>query len=163
MELVVRATVIFFFVLLLTRAMGKKELAQLTAFELILLVMIGDLVQQGVTEDDQSLTGAVLAVGTIAALVVLMSYVSWRWPGTRNLIRGTPVVVLRNGRPLDDTMKRERLGVEDLLEGAREQGIADLAQVRLAVLEPDGKLSFIRYGAGDGDGGAGGRNDRPGA
>jgi uncharacterized membrane protein YcaP (DUF421 family) len=148
MEIVVRTVVIFFFVLLLTRAMGKKELSELTAFELILLVTIGDLVQQGVTQEDQSLTGAILAVGTLGLLIVSLSYLSYRWRPVRRIIRGLAVVVVRDGRPLQDAMKIERLTVDDIIESAREQGIDDLGKIRLAVLEPDGKFSFIRR---DGD------------
>jgi uncharacterized membrane protein YcaP (DUF421 family) len=150
MEIVVRAVVIFFLVLLITRAMGKKELSQLTAFEVILLVVIGDLVQQGVTQEDQSVTGAMLAVGTISLLIVSLSFVEWRWHATRRAIRGVPVVVVRGGRPVEETLRHERLGYEELLEGAREQGIDDLAKVRLGVLEPDGRFSFIKFGD-DGD------------
>jgi uncharacterized membrane protein YcaP (DUF421 family) len=145
MEIVARAAVIFTFVLLLTRAMGKKELAQLTAFELILLIVIGDLVQQGVTQEDQSLTGSMLAAGTIGLLIVILSVVGYRWHGTQRMIRGIPVVVVQGGRPVERMMRMERLSVEDLLEGAREQGIADLGQVRLGILEPDGKFSFIKF------------------
>jgi uncharacterized membrane protein YcaP (DUF421 family) len=145
MEIVARATVIFFFVLLLTRAMGKKELAQLTAFELILLIVIGDLVQQGVTQEDQSVVGSMLAAGTIGLLIVVLSVIGYRWHATQRLIRGIPVVVIRNGRPVESVMRMERLGVEDLLEGAREQGIPDLKEVRLGILEPDGKFSFIKF------------------
>jgi uncharacterized membrane protein YcaP (DUF421 family) len=143
-EIVVRTTIVFFFVLLLTRAMGKKELSQLTAFELILLVTIGDLVQQGVTQEDQSLTGAVLAVGTLGLLIVLLSWLSYRWRAFRRVIRGMAVVVVRDGQPVENAMKLERLTIDDVIEGAREQGIDDLGKVRMAVLEPDGKLSFIR-------------------
>lgn len=145
MEIVVRATVIFTFVLLLTRAMGKKELAQLTAFELILLIVIGDLVQQGVTQEDQSLTGSMLAAGTIGLLIVILSVIGYRWHGTQRMIRGIPVVVVQGGRPVEWVMRMERLSIEDLLEGAREQGIPDLGQVRLGILEPDGKFSFIKF------------------
>jgi uncharacterized membrane protein YcaP (DUF421 family) len=145
MEIVVRTVVIFFFVMVLTRAMGKKELSQLTAFELILLITIGDLVQQGVTQEDQSLTGAMLAVGTIGLLIVTLSLVQWRWAGLRRVIRGVPVVIVRKGQVVKEAMRLERLGLEELLEGAREQGIDDLARVKLAVLEPDGKLSFIQF------------------
>ena len=150
MEIVVRAAVTFAFLLILTRAVGKKELAQLTAFELILMVTIGDLVQQGVTQEDQSLTGAFLAVSTFAVLIVVLSFVEFRWHGVRRLIRGIPVVVVRNGEPVKEVMRYERLHMEDLLEGAREQGIADLAEVKLAVLEPDGRFSFIKGQEGDG-------------
>jgi uncharacterized membrane protein YcaP (DUF421 family) len=144
MEIVIRAVVMFLFILVITRAMGKKELSQLTAFELILLITMGDLIQQGVTQEDQSITGAVLAVGTMALLVVILSAVQYRWSRTRNVIRGLPVVVLRNGRPVEEALRLERLRLEEIKEGAREQGITDLADVKLAILEPDGKLSFIQ-------------------
>jgi uncharacterized membrane protein YcaP (DUF421 family) len=149
MEIVIRTVVIFFFVLLLTRAMGKKELSELTAFELILLVTIGDLVQQGVTQEDQSLTGAILAVGTLGLLIVSLSYLSYRWRPVRRIIRGLAVVVVRDGQPLHDAMKIERLTVDDIIESAREQGIDDLGKVQLAVLEPDGKFSFIKRDGSD--------------
>jgi uncharacterized membrane protein YcaP (DUF421 family) len=145
MEIVVRTIVIFFFVLVLTRAMGKKELAQLSAFELILLVAIGDLVQQGVTQEDQSLTGAMLAVGTLGLLIVALSYLEFRWRAATPIIHGAPVVVVRDGRPLEEVLRIERLVLEEVRESAREQGIADLSQIRLGVLEPDGKFSFIQY------------------
>jgi uncharacterized membrane protein YcaP (DUF421 family) len=145
MEIVVRTVIIFFFVLLLTRAMGKKELSQLSAFELILLITIGDLVQQGVTQEDQSMTGAMLATGTIGLLIVLLSYVGYRWQAVRRVVRGIPVVVIRNGRPVQNVLRLERLGMEELLEGAREQGIGDLRKIRLGVLEPDGRFSFIKF------------------
>jgi uncharacterized membrane protein YcaP (DUF421 family) len=144
MEIVIRTVIIFVFVLVLTRAIGRKELSELTAFELILLVTIGDLIQQGVTQEDQSLTGAILAVGTIGLLIVCLSYASFRWRGLRRFVRGLAVVVVRDGRPLEEAMRIERLTIDDVIEGAREQGIDDLGKVKLAVLEPDGKFSFIQ-------------------
>ena len=98
MEIVLRAAAIFFFLWVLTRAIGKKELGEMSAFELVLIVTIGDLVQQGVTQEDMSVTGAMLAVGTIALLVVAMSYVGFRWPGSKRVIEGVPVVVVDRGR-----------------------------------------------------------------
>ena len=157
MEIVARTVIIFAFVLLLTRAMGKKELSQLTAFELILLITIGDLVQQGVTQEDQSLTGAMIALGTIGLLIVGLSFVEYRWPGTRRAIRGIPVVVVRQGEMVGEAMRLERIGLEEVLEAAREQGIEDLSKVKLAVLEPDGKFSFIQF---DGEDGGGAQPDR---
>lgn len=154
MEIVIRSVIIFFLLWFVTRAAGKKELSQLSAFELILLVTIGDLVQQGVTQEDQSVTGAILAVGTLTLLIVAFSYIEFRWKGTRKVIRGVPVVIVRDGRPVDEVMRVERMGLEELLEGAREQGISDLAEVRLGVLEPDGRFSFLRTG-GSGEGAQG--------
>jgi uncharacterized membrane protein YcaP (DUF421 family) len=144
MEIVLRTMVMFFFILLLTRAMGKKELSELNAFELILLIIIGDLVQQGVTQEDQSLTGAMLVVGTIGVLIVGLSYAGYRWKGARPVIEGLPVVVIRDGRPVEEALRLERLTLEELEESARHQGIGDLARVRIAILEPDGRFSFIQ-------------------
>jgi uncharacterized membrane protein YcaP (DUF421 family) len=145
MEILLRSTVIFFFIWLLTRAMGKRELAEMTAFELILLVTIGDLVQQGVTQEDMSVTGAVLAVGTIAFWVLLFSYVSFRWRRTEHTINGFPVIVVRDGRPLEETLRIERVPTDEVLEAARNQGIRDLSDVEVGIIEPDGRFSFLRY------------------
>ena len=100
MDIVLRAAVAFFFVLFLTRVVGRRELSSLQPFDLILLVMIGDLVQQGVTQNDFSVTGMVLAGGTIAALTVAVSYSSFRFPRLRPVIDGEPVIVLEKGEPI---------------------------------------------------------------
>jgi uncharacterized membrane protein YcaP (DUF421 family) len=149
-EVILRATCLYGFLWLVARGTGKRELSELTAFELILLVTMGDLIQQGVTQEDYSLTGALLAVGTFAFWILVFGYLSWRFPRTRPAIEGVPVVVLRDGRPLPEVLKLERLTLDELREGARNQGISDLAHVSIGVLEPDGKFSFIRA---DGDGG----------
>ena len=144
MEIVVRATVIFFFLYLLTRIMGKRELAQLSAFELILLVTIGDLVQQGVTQEDMSLTGNMLAVGTIGVWILLLSYLSYRFKGAGAALEGIAVVIVRDGEILEEALHVERLTDDEVLAEAREQGIDDLAKVRVGILEADGKFSFIQ-------------------
>jgi uncharacterized membrane protein YcaP (DUF421 family) len=143
MEIIVRATVIFFFVWGLMRLMGKRELSELTAFELVLLISIGDLVQQGVTQEDMSVTGALLAVGTIGMWILAFSYASFRWRGSRTVIEGFPVVVVQEGRLVEEMLQLERLSREEVLEAAREQGIDDLANIRVGILEADGKFSFI--------------------
>lgn len=145
MEIVLRAAVIYVFLWVVTRVIGKKELAELSAFELVLIVTIGDLVQQGVTQEDMSVTGAMLAVGTIALLVVGTSYVGYRWKGSRRVIEGVPVIVVDDGRLVPEVLEVERLGEEDVLSSAREQGIADIRDIRFGVLEPDGTFSFVRY------------------
>ena len=143
MELILRATVIYFFLWAVARGVGKRELSQMTAFELILLVVMGDLVQQGVTQEDMSVTGAVLVISTLAFWIIVMSYLSFRFKRTRSVFEGLPVVVVRNGEPVEQVMKLERLTMDELREGARNQGVEDLSEVRLAVLEPDGKFSFL--------------------
>jgi uncharacterized membrane protein YcaP (DUF421 family) len=149
MEIILRATVIYFFLFAVTRGVGKRELSEMTAFELILLVTMGDLIQQGATQEDMSLTGAGLAVGTLALWISVFAYLSWRFRRLRPALEGIPVIVIRDGRVLDQVLEIERLTIEELHEEARNQGIADLADVRVGVLEPDGKFSFLKAAGGD--------------
>ena len=146
MEIVVRAAVVYLFVWLVVRGTGKRELAEMTAFELVLLVVMGDLIQQAVTQRDTSITGGMLAVGTIGFLIVLTSYLSWRFKGARGVIEGVAVVIVRDGKPLEDILELERVTVDEVLSGARNQGISDLAEVEIGVLEADGKFSFLTRG-----------------
>ena len=145
MEIVLRSLAVFAFLWFLMRVVGKKELTQLSAFELVLLVVIGDLVQQGVTEEDMSVTGAVLATGTIALLVVASSYVGFRWRRTEKVIEGMPVLVVSDGRLIPEAIRVERLTEEEVVSEARQAGIGDIADVRFGVLEPDGRFSFVRF------------------
>lgn len=143
MEIVIRAIVVFAFLWLVTRAVGRSTLGELSTFELLLFVTMGDLVQQGVTQQDSTVTGAMLAVGTFALLTVALSYLSWRWPRTRSVVHGVPVVVVVDGEPCIEAMRTERLSMDELMAAARQEGIELFAHVRLAVLEDDGKVSFF--------------------
>jgi len=145
MDIFIRATVIFFLLWVITRSTGKRELAEMSAFDLILLVIVGDLVQQGVTQDDRSITGAVIAVTTIAAWVIVFSYLSFRSKRVSEVMSGLPVVVVRDGEPLEHLLAGERLQLDDLAEAARAQGIGDLRDVRVGILEPDGQFSFVLF------------------
>ena len=144
MDLVLRAIVIFGFIFLLTRIIGKRELGSLQPFDLILLIVLGDALQQGLTQDDYSLTGAILVVGTIAVLQVFVSWLSYRFPRSRPILEGEPVVIVQDGQVIERNLKRERITVEEITEAARQQQIAQLADVRFAVLETSGQISFIK-------------------
>ena len=144
MDIVVRAVAVFAFLLILTRIIGRRELSSLQPIDLILLIIVGDAVQQGLTQDDYSLTGAVLAVGTIAVLQVFVSWVSYRFPRTRPVLEGNPIVVVQDGELIESNLKHERLDPEEVYEQARLQGIAHLSEVKWAVLETTGKISFIK-------------------
>ena len=144
MDLVLRAAFVFAFLLLLTRIIGKRELSSLQPFDLILLIVLGDALQQGLTQDDYSLTGAVLVVGTIAVLQVCVSWIGYRFPKSRPVLEGEPVVIVQNGKVIQSNLKRERLTIDEIHEAARKQQIAHLAEVRFAVLETDGEISFIK-------------------
>jgi uncharacterized membrane protein YcaP (DUF421 family) len=144
MDLVLRAVAMFLFLFVLTRIIGKRELGSLQPFDLLLLIILGDALQQGMTQDDYSITGAVLIVGTFASLQVLLSWLSFRFPRTRPILEGEPIIVIQDGEPIARNLRRERLTVDDLTEGARRQGIAHLADVHFAILETDGTLSFLQ-------------------
>jgi uncharacterized membrane protein YcaP (DUF421 family) len=143
MEIVLRAALVYAFLFVITRVLGKTTLAQLNVFELILLVLVGDLVQNSIVQNDASLTGGMLAVSTFGLLTVLLAGLQWRFPKARRLIEGQPVIVVRNGEVQWEAMKVERMADTDLLQAAREAGIRDLREVELAVLEIDGKVSFF--------------------
>ncbi len=130
--------------MVLMRAIGRRELSSLQPFDLILLIVLGDAVQQGLTQDDYSLTGALLVVGTFAVLQVLVSWVGYRFPGTRPILEGEPIIVVEDGKVIERNLKRERLTVEEIAEEARRQQIAHLDEVRWAVLETSGVISFIK-------------------
>jgi uncharacterized membrane protein YcaP (DUF421 family) len=154
-EIVVRAAVVFAFLWFVTRVTGKATLGELSTFQLLLYVVMGDLVQQGVTQQDYSLTGAVLAVSVFALLTVALSYAGFRWPALRPVVRGAPLVIVNAGEPQVQAMSTERMSMDDLYEAAREQGIRRIAEVELAVLEADGKISFFRR-----EGGGSSQDDR---
>jgi uncharacterized membrane protein YcaP (DUF421 family) len=144
MDLVLRAIAVFVFLLVLTRVIGKRELSSLQPFDLILLIILGDAVQQGLTQDDYSLTGAMLVVGTIAVLQVFVSWLGYRFKGVRPILEGEPVIILQDGKPIEKNMKRERLTVDEIAEAARKESIAHLDEIRFAILETDGQISFIK-------------------
>ena len=146
MDLVVRAVVAFLFVYLLTRVIGRRELSSMQPFDLILLVMIGDLVQQGVTQNDFSVTGALLVGSTIGLMTVAVSYTSFRFPRLRPVLDGEPVIVLDDGKPIDRNLRRNRITLDELAAAAREDGIGSLDSVQWAVLETNGRISFLRKG-----------------
>ena len=147
MDLVIRAAVAFAFVYLLTRVIGRRELSSMQPFDLILLVMIGDLVQQGVTQNDFSVTGSLLVGATIGLMTVALSYTSFRFPRLRPVLDGEPVIVVEDGTPIDRNLRRNRITHEELAAAARSNGIGSLDSVKWAVLETNGRISFIPKGA----------------
>jgi uncharacterized membrane protein YcaP (DUF421 family) len=145
MDIVLRATVAFLFVLFLTRVIGRRELSQLEPFDLILLVVIGDLIQQGVTQNDFSVTGLVLAGGTIAVLSMFTSYVGFRFRWIRPVLDGEPRILVQDGNLIEHNLRRERITREEIAEAARLQAqIESLDDVKWAVLETNGQISFVK-------------------
>ena len=143
MDIVIRATVAFFFVFLLTRITGRRNLSALEPFDLILIVMLGDLVQQGVTQSDYSVTGLILAAGTIGILSVVISYSSYRFRVLRPALDGEPIIVIEDGEVLSENLKRQRITHEELAAKARLQQISSFEDVQWAIIEKGGQISFI--------------------
>src|SRR3982074_1704236 len=123
MDLVIRATVVFFFILMVTRVVGRRELSDLEPFDFIMLVVLGDLVQQGITQSDQSVTGTLTVIATIAILSVVVSWISCRSRAARLPTGGEPIVLLQDGSPIERNLRRERLTMDDLREEARQAQI----------------------------------------
>ena len=143
MDIVVRATVMFAILYGLLRLLGKRELAEMTPFELVLLAVLGDLIQQGVTHNDFSLTGAALAIGTFAFWALALNWLTFRSRRLEKLLDGEPTILVRDGALLEQAMSRNRLTRSELESEMRLAGIAHVADVAWGVLETNGKISFI--------------------
>jgi uncharacterized membrane protein YcaP (DUF421 family) len=143
MDIALRALFLYAFVVFLMRVIGRRELSSLSAVDLVLLIVLGDAIQQGLTQDDYSITGAVIAVSTIAAVQVASSYLSFRSRRARRIIEGEPVVIVQAGKLIERNMKRERLTEDEVAEEMRAQQIASVEDLEWGILESDGTMSFI--------------------
>jgi uncharacterized membrane protein YcaP (DUF421 family) len=144
MDLVIRATVVFFFIFLITRIAGRRQLSELEPFDVILLVVLGDLVQQGITQSDESVTGTLVVISTITLLSVAVSWISFRSGRVRLVTEGEPIVLVEDGHVIERNLRRERLTRTDLEEEARQQQVSSLEEIRWAILEKDGSISVIQ-------------------
>jgi uncharacterized membrane protein YcaP (DUF421 family) len=144
MDLVLRATFVFLLILVITRVVGRRELSSMEPFDLILLVVIGDLVQQGVTQSDYSLTGATTVIVTMAVLVVATAWMSFRFKRLRPLLEGEPTLLIADGQVLERSLARQRMTIDEIRAEARQQSIGSLSDIRFAVLETNGKISFVQ-------------------
>jgi len=143
MDISLRAIALFAFILLLTRVMGRRELSSLAPFDMILLIVLGDSIQQGLTQDDYSVTGALIAITTLAIMQRGTSYLSWRFGFVRRILEGEPVVIVQDGKVIESNLRRERLTAAEVCEEARLHQIDSLDRVKWAVLESNGNISFI--------------------
>lgn len=156
MEIVVRAAVIYLFLWMITRLVGRSTVGELSTFQLILFITMGDMVQQAVTQQDYSVTAGILAISVFTVLTMGLSWANARWPGIRKITHGVPVVILENGATDPAVLRREQLSIDDLKAAARQQGFEALTGIRLAVLEANGQISFFaRQGSGGSDGTSG--------
>jgi uncharacterized membrane protein YcaP (DUF421 family) len=143
MDVVVRAFFAFCFIFLLTRLIGRRELSSLQPFDLMLLVVVGDLIQQGVTQNDLSFTGLMLAVGVFGLMTLATSYLGFRFRRVRPLLEPEPLILVEDGKVVEKNIRKERMTAEEIAAEARLQQIASLDDVQWAVLESGGRVSFI--------------------
>ena len=144
MDIVLRAIVLYAFVVFVMRVIGRRELSSMTPFDLVLLIVLGDAIQQGLTQDDYSVTGAMLAIATIAALQVLTSYLSYKSRRARKVFEGEPIVLVERGELVERNLKRERMTPDEVAEEMRQQQVGSLEEVEWGILEANGTISFIK-------------------
>jgi uncharacterized membrane protein YcaP (DUF421 family) len=143
MDLVLRCLVLFPLALLLTRVVTRREIGSLEPFDLVLLVVLGDMLEQGITQNDQSVTGAAIVVVSLALLSVLSAFLTYRLRPLRRALEGEPVILIADGDLVHRNLQRERITLEELSAQARLVQIRDLGEVGWAVLETNGRISFL--------------------
>jgi uncharacterized membrane protein YcaP (DUF421 family) len=143
MDIALRSIVLFGFLSLIMRIVGRRELSSMSATDLVLLIVLGDAAQQGLAQDDYSVTGAMIVISTLAVLQVALSYMGFRFPRLRPALEGEPVVIIQDGQVFERNLRRDRLDLDEVTEEARQKEISSLDDVAWAILEPNGKISFI--------------------
>lgn len=144
MESIIRGAIVYVVLLVLFRIAGKRSLTEVTTFDLVLLLIISEATQQAMIDNDNSMTNALLLVVTLIAMNILFSVLASRWKGFGKLVEDVPLVLVENGKLLEDRMHRERVSEDEVMEAARElQGLERLEQVRYAILERNGHITII--------------------
>jgi uncharacterized membrane protein YcaP (DUF421 family) len=144
MDIVLRAAFAYFFIVFVLRVMGRRELSDLAPQDLVLLVVLGDLIQNGVTQSDMSMTGVTIAISTFVVLTVFSSYLGFKSARARSLLQGEPLIIVQDGKVIERNLAEERLTLDDVMEEARANEIESLDEVKFAVVEAGGVMSFIK-------------------
>lgn len=142
-EIILRTTIVYLIILFGLRLAGKRELGQMTLFDLVLLLLIANAVQNAMVGPDTTLTGGLIAAGMLILLNNLLARLRVRWPRLRHLVEGSPTLLVLHGKPIQEHLHREGLDEEMLETALREHGVAQLADVEMAVLEIDGSISIV--------------------
>jgi uncharacterized membrane protein YcaP (DUF421 family) len=141
---VLRAVAIYFFLLLVFRIGGRRSMTEISNFEFVLLLIVGEATQQAILGKDYSLTNAFLVIMTLVLLNVGMSILKYRSRRVKRLFDGLPVVIVENGRPIKERMDSVRTDESDVLVAARElHGLERLEQIKYAVIESNGTITVI--------------------
>jgi uncharacterized membrane protein YcaP (DUF421 family) len=144
METILRAAAIYLIVWLVMRITGKRTLAQVTIFDFVLLLMISQAGQQALLGDDLSLTNALLIIVTLVGIHLLFTAANYRWPVFDQFANDVPLVLIDDGRVLDERMRKSKVNEDDILEQARmAHGLERMDQIKYAVLERTGGISVV--------------------
>ena len=139
-----RTAIVYVALLVGLRLTGKRQVGQFTPFDLLLLLLLANAVQNAMTGPDESILGGLVAAGTLLALNGLVAAVSWRTRGAARILEGMPTILIRHGQVLEPNLVKEGISREDLMRALREHGVEDLELVRSAILEVDGAISVLR-------------------
>jgi uncharacterized membrane protein YcaP (DUF421 family) len=145
-DIVLRTAVVYLAILLGLRLAGKREIGQMTVFDLVVLLLIANAVQNAMVGPDTSLSGGVLAAVVLLVLNALVARLRLRWPALRRVVEGSPTVLVLRGEVITDHLRREGLDQDTLEAALREHGVAELSDVEMAVLEIDGSISVVPVG-----------------
>jgi uncharacterized membrane protein YcaP (DUF421 family) len=143
--LVVRAVVVYVFMGIALRVAGRRELGQMTTFDLVLLLVLANAVQNSINAGDNSLGGGLISAVTLLVINFAVGEATYRWRWFERLVQGPPRPLVRNGKIVLHNMKRERVTLEELRSALRKQGIDGVSQCKQAVLESDGTLTAVRH------------------
>jgi uncharacterized membrane protein YcaP (DUF421 family) len=144
MDSVLRAAAMYAFLIVMLRLSGRRTLGEMTAFDFVLMLVVGQVTQQALLNDDRSLANSWIVILSLIGLDIAMSLLKQRMPGLASVLDGMPTVLVRDGQPITALMKRSRVDESDILQAARERrGLERLDQIKYAILETDGKISII--------------------
>jgi uncharacterized membrane protein YcaP (DUF421 family) len=144
--ILLRTIVVYLAILVGLRLSGKREIGQMTVFDLVVLLLISNAVQNAMVGPDTSLTGGILAAVVLLVLNALIARLRLRSPLLRRWVEGTPTLLVLHGEVISQHMRREGIDEESLLAALREHGVAEISAVEMAVLEIDGTISVVPVG-----------------
>ncbi|MHB0878612.1 MAG: DUF421 domain-containing protein [Anaerolineae bacterium] len=145
-DTILRTSVIYFALLIGLRLSGKREIGQITLFDLVMLLLVANSVQNAMVGADNTLVGGLISAATLLAVHSVVARSTLRWPRLRHLVEGTPTVLVSHGQVVAAHLRREGIDEEMLAGALREHGVADLKDVEMAVLEVDGSISVVTGG-----------------
>ncbi len=146
MNPVVRGVVIYLFILLLFRIMGKRSLSESTTFDLVLLLIISEVTEQALMGDDQSFTGAFILIVTLVSTDLIFSLLKENFPLFGKVTEGVPLIIVEEGRPLEKRMKKAKVSEDDVLEAARMMfGLEKMSDIKYAILEKSGDITIVPF------------------